>query len=92
MKSKEWCNCKEPIKDDFHGLMCMRCKRFFEPKRRPKPKNVHVEPLNDLIHHNTNDTECECNPKLEKQINGAYVVIHNAYDGRELKEQGEVDS
>lgn len=57
-----------------------------------KPKNVHVEPLNDLMAHNTNDIDCECNPKLEKQISGAYVVIHNAWDSRELKEQGKKES
>lgn len=57
-----------------------------------KPQNYHVEPNNDLMQHNTTSLECECNPKLEKQPNGAYLVIHNSWDGRELKEQGKKES
>lgn len=47
----------------------------------------HVYPLKDLHPHNLDGVECDCNPKIEDYENGGTVVIHNAFDGRELMEQ-----
>lgn len=47
----------------------------------------HVYPVNDVVAHNTNGFMCRCNPKVEKQDNGNYVIVHNSFDGREKKEQ-----
>lgn len=27
--------------------------------------------------------ECKCNPRIERQKNGAVIVVHNSFDGRE---------
>ena len=51
----------------------------------------HVLPLNDLREHNEVTIEidfglhspCDCNPRLEDQPNGSWLVIHNSFDGRE---------
>jgi len=45
--------------------------------------NWHVEPVNDLIPHNTNDTFCKCKPKIKMQENGNLIIMHHSYDGRE---------
>lgn len=47
----------------------------------------HVLPINDALEHRES-VECECKPKLELQDNDGLVVVHNAYDGRELEENG----
>lgn len=49
----------------------------------------HVYPVNDLKEHDTESPACHCNPTVELQDNGGLVVIHNSYDGRELKERNE---
>ena len=49
--------------------------------------NWHVVPSNDLIQHNTEGMDCECNPRIQKQPNGAYVITHHSWDGREAHEE-----
>lgn len=48
---------------------------------------VHVIPLNDLVPH-VCDEECPCLPRTEKAGAGI-VVIHNAWDLREIEELNE---
>ena len=47
--------------------------------------NYHVLPIDDLKEH-TEDTVCECHPKVIFE-NGNMIIVHNAFDKRELKEQ-----
>lgn len=47
--------------------------------------NWHVTPVNDLKEHEESKY-CWCHPKSERQSNGNWVIVHNAMDGRELKE------
>ena len=44
----------------------------------------HIIPINDL-HPHSEDDKCECKPKVEV-VDGGVLVIHNAYDGREIYE------
>ena len=52
-------------------------------------KNIwHVVPCNDTREHDNNhEGDCWCNPKIQEQENAAWVIVHNALDGRELKEK-----
>lgn len=43
---------------------------------------IHVTPINDLKEH-SEDTACECLPRIEVQYNGDIICVHNSYDGRE---------
>jgi len=45
----------------------------------------HVYPLNDLRPHATDGRQCPCAPSHENDI-----VIHNAFDGREIVEREQV--
>lgn len=45
----------------------------------------HVTPLNDLQEHDDSNT-CRCNPRSELQPGGDILIIHNAFDDRELVE------
>ena len=47
---------------------------------------MHIYPINDLKEHNIFSTNCECNPKIEIH-NGVMLVIHNAFDQREIIEE-----
>lgn len=47
---------------------------------------VHVYPVNDTCEHDTESTQCACNPKVDFS-EGEGLVIHNAFDCRELFEQ-----
>ena len=51
-----------------------------------KKDNWHVLPINDLRKHDESKY-CWCHPKSQRQPNGNWVIVHNALDGRELKEQ-----
>lgn len=45
--------------------------------------DVHVFPLNDLLDHEGDDT-CVCLPRIEINTrNFKYLIVHNAWDGRE---------
>lgn len=47
----------------------------------------HVSPTNDSREHDTeNGGQCECEPRVEFLENGDTLVIHNAWDGREIIE------
>jgi hypothetical protein len=52
---------------------------------------VHVEPINDLIEHDTSGQPCVCGPTEHpvKHDNGSigWVVVHNSLDDRERYEQ-----
>lgn len=47
--------------------------------------NYHILPVGDLKKHSEEST-CECHPKVIFE-NGNMIIVHNSYDGRELKEQ-----
>lgn len=51
---------------------------------------MHVEPINDLIQHDTSGKPCVCGPQecLVKPDDGSvnWVVVHNSLDGRELND------
>jgi hypothetical protein len=46
-------------------------------------KVIHILPINDMRPH-IESRYCLCNPKIEE--NG-FLIIHNAYDGRDRREQ-----
>lgn len=45
----------------------------------------HVLPVNDLKDHE-DGFSCWCRPRIERQVNGNTLVIHNSADGREFFE------
>lgn len=47
---------------------------------------IDVTPVNDLYEHE-NGSMCKCRPSMLEE-NGEIVIVHNSYDGRELKEAG----
>lgn len=49
----------------------------------------HLVPVNDLREHETNGLRCWCKPELEEEKDGT-IVVHNALDGREQYETGEL--
>ena len=46
---------------------------------------INVLPNNDIKPH-TEDSTCECKPKVIFE-NGEIIVVHNAFDKRERKEE-----
>lgn len=46
---------------------------------------IHVVPLNDTHEHLLEGANCKCEPVIEIE-DDAYIVIHNAYDFREVRE------
>ena len=46
---------------------------------------IHVYPINDIKEHNTDTSQCWCEPSIEEC--GA-VIVHNSLDQRESYEQG----
>lgn len=47
----------------------------------------HVYPTNDLEEHDTESSQCRCEPTLEEEKGtGDFLVIHNSFDGREAVE------
>lgn len=48
--------------------------------------DVHVYPENDLRPHELEGFACPCEPSVEL-IGAAFLIIHNAYDHREIIEQ-----
>lgn len=45
---------------------------------------THIWPVNDLKEHDTESLNCECNPLIDWND---MVVVHNAFDRREIIEQ-----
>jgi hypothetical protein len=54
------------------------------------PNTVHVRPVNDLVEHNTDGSDCACGPRTEpvQRDDGSYgwLVVHHSLDGRERYE------
>ena len=48
----------------------------------------HLLPTGDTNTHKESKN-CPCNPRLYKGEEGKILVVHNAFDGRELLEQAE---
>ena len=46
-------------------------------------KSIHVLPVNDIGLHADSGVHCNCNPTVE-WVDGTALVVHNAFDGREL--------
>ena len=47
--------------------------------------DLHVVPLNDILAHETNGQECQCDPAVK--VEGAHLIfVHHAFDGREERE------
>lgn len=44
----------------------------------------HILPINDLKEHEESST-CYCYPEV-KFVDGEMFIVHNSFDGRELKE------
>lgn len=49
----------------------------------------HVYPVDDLRPHETEGDPCRCHPVYQYIGSGQVMVIHNAFDGRDLKEIAE---
>lgn len=49
--------------------------------------SYHILPLNDLEEHEETTT-CKCEPKIE-YVDGEMLIIHNAFDQREIIEEVE---
>ncbi len=47
---------------------------------------IHVYPLNDLKEHELEGTMCPCGPRID-WTNPEAIVIHNAWDLREVNEE-----
>lgn len=47
---------------------------------------IHILPINDLEPHDEEGTTCKCEPRVEF-AEGGMLVIHNAFDNREIIEQ-----
>ncbi len=43
----------------------------------------HIYPLNDLMEHKTDNTQCDCLPRIDVENR---MFIHNALDNREFDE------
>lgn len=49
----------------------------------------HVLPVGDLHEHSNNvDEPCPCNPKVQ-EVDGDMVLVHNAWDLREVVEEAQ---
>lgn len=46
---------------------------------------IQIYPINDIEEHNTENTICWCVPEIIEKY-GQIIIIHNAFDGRTLKE------
>ena len=47
---------------------------------------LHVFPIGDIEEHDTENTTCWCVPEITEEY-GQIIIIHNAFDGRTLKEK-----
>ena len=50
-------------------------------------KTWHVVPVDDLREHVETGDGCWCQPRIQPQGDGRYLVVHNSEDGRELVER-----
>lgn len=49
-------------------------------------EDIHIFPLDDKRGHVLEGADCACEPKIELYA-GARLIIHNAYDFREIAEE-----
>ena len=49
---------------------------------------IIILPTNDIKEHDEESTLCECEPTVQYE-NGEMIIIHNAFDNREIIEQVE---
>jgi hypothetical protein len=52
-------------------------------------QTVHVLPVNDLVEHDSEGTDCVCGPRVarvETDDGDGWIVIHHSLDGRERDE------
>lgn len=54
----------------------------------PSERRIHILPVKDMHEHTEEGYKCMCNPKLRIE-NDHLIIIHNSWDGRELKERNE---
>lgn len=47
----------------------------------PANPPIHVTPVDDLKPHKES-VDCKCEPTIKVE-SGTFIIIHNAYDGRE---------
>jgi len=47
---------------------------------------IHVYPICDIDEHILDGTQCWCFPEIREEY-GQFIIIHNAFDGRTLKEK-----
>lgn len=46
---------------------------------------IHVYPIGDIEEHILEGTQCWCCPEIREEY-GQFIIVHNAFDGRTLKE------
>jgi hypothetical protein len=49
----------------------------------------HIYPVKDVFEHRLNGQPCECMPETDLDEHGNIIIIHNAYDGRDIIEEVE---
>ena len=49
---------------------------------------IHIFPIGDIEEHDTTGTTCWCVPEITEEY-AEIIIIHNAFDGRTLKEENE---
>lgn len=59
----------------------------WQTEGRKQGTDWHVLPVNDLKAH-WRSAGCWCCPRVERQLNGARVIVHNAADMREFVYEG----
>lgn len=66
-RDPKWVEVYEKMKNEILGKTMI-----YEWRINKECDEVEVRKLD----HNTDSKECWCNPKLEKQPNGAFVIVH----------------
>lgn len=55
----------------------------------------HVAPIDDLIDHPTDGTDCPCGPRVEAVMrddgSNGWLLVHHSLDGRESVELASAD-
>ncbi len=51
--------------------------------------HIEITPESDARSHKSSE-DCDCIPVLENE-NGVAILIHNAFDGREMNERGNAE-
>lgn len=48
--------------------------------------NWHIIPSNDIQEH-TESVNCHCSPACREIDGGGFLITHNSFDGREVREE-----